>query len=84
MADKQVHKQPDKRDVMVNFNPKGKQTMEKQWHEKPKKRDMMIDINFEGEYDDKKMVEKQVCTQPEQRVSTTRRRWWRTKYISSM
>jgi hypothetical protein len=27
----------------------------------------MVDFNPKGEYDDKEMVEKQVCTQPEQR-----------------
>jgi hypothetical protein len=60
-----------KRDVMADFNPKGKhddeKTVEKQWHEKPEKRDMMIDTNFKGEYDDMEMGEKQVWTQPEQR-----------------
>jgi hypothetical protein len=42
MVDKQVHKQPEKRDVMIDFNPKGKhnaeKTMEKQCHKKPEKR----------------------------------------------
>jgi hypothetical protein len=43
-VDKQVHKQPEKRDVMVAF-------AEKEWHEKPEKKDRMININPEGKYD---------------------------------
>jgi hypothetical protein len=53
MVEKQVHKKPEKQDVMVDINPKGKhddeKMVEKRLYEKPEKRDMMIDINPEGE-----------------------------------
>jgi hypothetical protein len=47
-------KQPEKRDVVVDTNPKGKhdneKTVDKPFDEKPEWRDMMMDINSEGKY----------------------------------
>jgi hypothetical protein len=62
-VEKLSHKQPEKRDVMIDINPKGKhnneKTVEKPLYEKPEKGDVVADTNSEGKYNEEEFAEKQ-------------------------
>ena len=63
-VEKQAHKQPVKRDVMIDINPKGKhdneKTVEKPLYEKPAKEDVVANTNSEGKYNEEEVAEKQL------------------------